>query len=190
MIQMQLRHLPNLITILRILLVIPVLWFLLHEHYSLAFYLFVIAGVSDAVDGLLARCFNCTSRFGAFVDPLADKLLLMGSFITLGWLGHIPVWLVVAVIIRDIWIMGGALAYFYFVGHLEFMPTLISKINTFLQLSLITLLLIKLSFIALPIELLQSIFMVVLVTTLMSFVQYTWQWSTKAIQKTHHKKSV
>lgn len=181
MIQMQLRHLPNFITVLRILLVAPVLWALLHEHYALAFYLFVIAGASDAIDGLLARWFNCTSRFGAFVDPLADKLLLMGSFITLGWLGHIPIWVVAVVILRDIWIMGGALAYFYFIGHLEFMPTLVSKVNTFLQLLLITLLLIKLSFISFPDWLLQSIFMLVFITTVISFLQYTWQWTLKAI---------
>lgn len=186
MIKMQLRHLPNIITVLRILLVAPILWILLHKHYEWALFLFVIAGISDAIDGLLARYFSCISRFGAFVDPLADKLLLMGSYLTLGWLGHIPFWLVAMVIGRDIWIMGGALSYLYFIGRLEFMPTLISKWNTFLQLLLIIVLLLQLSFNWFPALLIESIFVLVFITTLISFVQYTWQWTLKAM---HNYKS-
>jgi len=182
---MQLRHLPNIITCLRVLLVVPVLLALWYQHYAAAFYLFVIAGLSDAVDGLLARWFECTSRFGAFVDPLADKLLLMGSFITLGELGHIPMWLVVVVTLRDIWIMGGALAYLYFIGRLEFVPTLVSKGNTFFQLFLVTILLIDLSFIELPSFLIQSIYSLVFITSIISFIQYTWIWGMKAIK--NHK---
>jgi cardiolipin synthase len=178
----QLRHLPNVITILRILLIAPVLIALLHQQYTLAFYLFLLAGVSDALDGLLARYFNCASRFGAFIDPLADKLLLIGSFFTLGWLGHIPLELVIVVIARDIWIMGGALAYLYFIGRLEFMPTLISKINTFLQLLLIIVLLLQLSFSTFPPLLIQTVFYTVFVTTIISFIQYTWQWANNAVK--------
>lgn len=182
MIKMQLRHLPNIITVLRILLVAPILWVLLNKHYELSLYLFVVAGISDAVDGLLARYFNCISRFGAFVDPLADKLLLMGSYLTLGWLGHIPFWLVAIVIGRDIWIMGGALSYLYFIGRLEFMPTLISKWNTFFQLLLIIVLVVQLSFNWFAVLLIESIFVLVFFTTFISFVQYTWQWTLRAMQ--------
>ena len=131
MIRIQLRHLPNLITCMRFILIGPILWALLTKCYPLAFYLFLIAGLSDGLDGLLARFFDWTTPLGALLDPLADKLLLMGSFIVLAYLQQIPVWLTIMVIGRDIWIMGGALLYRYWVGPLDYKPVWISKLNTF-----------------------------------------------------------
>lgn len=180
MMQLQLRHLPNLITCIRFILIGPILWALLTKCYTLAFYLFVIAGLSDGLDGLLARFFDWTTPFGALLDPLADKLLLMGSFVVLAYLQQIPCWLTIMVIGRDIWIMGGALLYRYWVGPLDYKPVWISKLNTFFQLVLVSLLIIKLAFFDIPAELIPRIIEAVFVTTLLSFIQYTWMWFWQA----------
>jgi cardiolipin synthase len=180
MIRIQLRHLPNLITCIRFILIGPILWALLKKCYPLAFYLFVIAGLSDGLDGLLARFFGWTTHVGALLDPLADKLLLMGSFIVLAYLQQIPFWLMASVIGRDIWIMGGALVYRCWVGPLDYKPVWISKLNTFFQLILVTLLIIKLAFFDVPNLFVQRIIEAVFVTTLLSFIQYTWIWARHA----------
>lgn len=179
---MKLRYIPNILTSLRFLLVAPVLMSLLDQHYLLALCLFLLAGLTDGLDGLLARLYGWTSYFGAVADPLADKLLLTTSFIALAWLGHIPSWLVVAVVARDVWIMGGVLAYRYFVGELEFKPIGVSKINTFLQILLVILLLTHLSIYPLPLILLQIVMWLVLVTSLISFLHYTSTWTRLAVQ--------
>jgi cardiolipin synthase (CMP-forming) len=181
MIQIQLRYLPNLVTCIRFILIGPILWALLKKYYPLAFYLFLIAGLSDGLDGFLARFFGWTSQFGALMDPLADKLLLMSSFMVLAYLKQIPFWLMVFVISRDLWIMGGALIYRYCVGPLNYKPVWISKLNTFFQLVLVTLLLIKLAFYRLPDILISYLIEAVFVTTLLSFIQYTWVWARQAL---------
>jgi cardiolipin synthase (CMP-forming) len=180
MMPIQLRHLPNLITCIRFILIGPILWSLLAKCYPLAFYLFVIAGLSDGLDGLLARFFAWTTPLGALLDPLADKLLLMSCFIVLAYLKQIPLWLTLMVIGRDIWIMGGALLYRYWVGPLDYKPVWISKLNTFFQLVLVSLLIIKLAFFKRHIELIPPIIEAVFVTTLLSFIQYTWMWFWQA----------
>lgn len=180
MMQLQLRHLPNFITCIRFILIGPILWALLTKCYPLAFYLFVIAGLSDGLDGLLARLFDWTTPLGALLDPLADKLLLMGSFVVLTYLKQIPLWLTMMVIGRDVWIMGGALLYRYWVGPLNYKPVWISKLNTFFQLVLVSLLIIKLAFFDISVELITRIIEAVFVTTLLSFVQYTWMWFWQA----------
>jgi cardiolipin synthase len=180
MIRIQLRYLPNIITCIRFILIGPILCALLQQHYPLAFYLFLIAGLSDGLDGLLARFFSWTSYLGALLDPIADKLLLMGSFIVLAYLQQIPLWLAAFVIGRDIWIMGGALVYRYWVGPLDYKPVWISKLNTFCQLILVTLLIIKLAFFALPDSIIRRVTEAVFVTTLLSFVRYTWVWAKQA----------
>lgn len=187
MIQIQLRHLPNLITCIRFILIAPILWALLTKCYPLAFYLFVIAGLSDGLDGLLARFFDWTTPLGALLDPLADKLLLMGSFIVLAYLQQIPLWLTIMVIGRDIWIMGGALLYRYWVGPLDYKPVWISKLNTFFQLVLVSLLIIKLAFFDIPAALIPHIIEAVFITTLLSFIQYTWMWFWQAVYYLNQK---
>ena len=105
---MKASDIPNLITAFRFLLVPPVVLSLLNDRFGTALILFFIAGFSDALDGYLAKRNNWTSRIGALMDPLADKLLLVSCFVTLGWLGWIPVWLVALVVLRDLVIIGGA----------------------------------------------------------------------------------
>lgn len=178
----KLRHLPNIITIIRFLLLIPIVVTLLEERYQSAFTFFLLAGISDGLDGFLARTFHWTSKFGAMADPMADKLLMLISYSCLAWLGHIPVWLFVIVIGRDVWIAMGAIAYRIFISEFEFKPTRISKINTFFQILLIIWILFKAAFIQLPIVLTETLIYIVLITTLTSLVDYTWDWGRSALQ--------
>jgi len=179
---MKLRHLPNIITCIRCLLVIPVIIALVNERYALAFYIFLFAGVSDAVDGFLARVYGWTSRFGAMLDPLADKILLTSSYIVLGLQGHFSIWLVILVVARDIWIIFGGLLYRYVMGYLEFTPTLISKVNTFFQILLVSLMLIHLGFAAISDNILKAVVLAVLITTVASMAHYTLAWSWRALR--------
>ncbi len=134
---MRARDIPNLITIGRIVLVVPVTWVLLDERYALALALFFIAGFSDALDGFLAKHYHWTSRLGALLDPLADKALLISCYAALTWNGLLPAWLLALVVLRDVVIVAGAVIYNYRIERLEAEPTLASKLNTFLQILLV-----------------------------------------------------
>lgn len=129
-----LRHLPNLISLLRILLVVPVVQYLLDGRYEMALLLFGVAAVSDGVDGFLAKHFNWTSRLGKFLDPLADKLLLVAVFVTASWGGLVPWWVAALAIARDVVIAGGAVIFRLWFGPLDGRPTLLSKVNTGAQI--------------------------------------------------------
>lgn len=130
-------QLPNLISLLRIILVVPVVWALLETDFVTALVLFAVAGFSDALDGFLAKHFHWESRLGSILDPLADKLLLVASFASLTWLGLLPCWLLWLVLGRDVLIVAGALAYHFIVGKFELLPLWSSKINTALQITLV-----------------------------------------------------
>ena len=130
---MSLAWLPNAISIMRIALILPILVLFVNAEFGWALGLFVVAGLSDGVDGYLAKNFGWQSRLGGFLDPAGDKLLVAWSFGTLAYLGHIPVWLAVIVILRDIVIVAGSFMYHYLVRRLEGEPTRISKLNTGLE---------------------------------------------------------
>ena len=181
--QIRARDIPNLISFLRILLTIPVAWLLIERQFSMALILFAVAGFSDGLDGFLAKQFNWQSRLGGLLDPLADKALLMISFLILGGLGIIPVWLVMAVIFRDLLIMGGALYYHFSVEDLQAQPSLISKLNTFLQIVLVLLVVTDAGPYPLPASLLLLLLWSTLATTIASGADYVWVWSRKAREK-------
>ena len=128
------RHLPNIICVLRIALVWPVAAALAHREYLLALALIIVAGVSDVLDGYLAKRFNWTSELGKLLDPLADKLLLVTVFVEAAWLGLAPWWLTSAVVARDVLIGLGAMVFRLWFGPLRGRPTISSKINTAMQL--------------------------------------------------------
>jgi cardiolipin synthase len=174
---------PNLITVLRFLLVPPVVLLLLQEQFGLALLMFGVAGFSDALDGYLAKRFNWTSRLGALMDPLADKLLLVSSFITLGWLQLIPLWLVGVVILRDMVIVSGALVYNFRIERLEAEPTMVSKLNTVTQIMLVLAILFSRAVTALPFLWMDVLLYSVLMTTLWSGFDYVWRWSRRALRK-------
>lgn len=139
------HHLPNLITLVRFVLIFPTAWFVWEGNYAEALILMLVAGLSDGLDGALARGYRWTSKFGEMADPLADKLLVGMVFVLLTIQGHIPFWAAVIVIGRDLVIVCGAMTFRQLFGALEIDPTLISKINTGLQVIVLVLTLIDLS---------------------------------------------
>lgn len=138
------RHLPNVITLIRLLLLAPLTWLLIVEDYVAAFVIFVIAGISDGLDGFLARRYGWTSRFGATLDPAADKLLVTLTYGVLTWHGHLSWWLFVIVFGRDILIVIGYFAYLFFIGAPKMQPLIISKINTACQILLVSFVMMRL----------------------------------------------
>ena len=130
---MSLRWIPNAISIMRIALIVPILLLFVNDEFGWALTLFLIAGVSDGVDGYIAKRFQWNTRLGAFLDPAGDKLLVAWSYGTLAYLGYIPVWLGIIVILRDVIIVSGSFMYHYLVRRLEGEPTRISKLNTALE---------------------------------------------------------
>lgn len=129
------RHVPNALTILRLFSVPLTVALMAQGHMAAAFWLFVAAGVTDAVDGAVARLFDARSRLGTWLDPLADKVLLVAIYITLGMKDLIPLWLVVLVVLRDALIVLYAVVY-VLAGAFSGSPLFISKINTAAQLGL------------------------------------------------------
>jgi cardiolipin synthase len=125
---------PNLITLGRILLVPIVVWAIASGEMWIAFVLFLAAGVSDAVDGYLAKRFRMTTVLGAYLDPLADKALIVSIYITLGIKGLIPGWLVILVVSRDIMIVGAVMLSWLVGMPLKVKPLLVSKLNTVAQI--------------------------------------------------------
>jgi cardiolipin synthase len=180
---MKARDIPNLISFLRILLTLPIVWLLFERQFSYALMLFAVAGFSDGLDGFLAKRFHWQSHLGGLLDPLADKALLMSSFLVLGGLGLIPVWLVILVIFRDLTIVGGALYYHFSVEEVDAHPSLISKLNTLLQIMLVLLVVTDAGPYALPALLLQVLIWATGMTTLVSGTLYVWVWTNKARSK-------
>lgn len=174
------RHIPNLITSLRILLVPPFLWLLLQERYEAALLLFVVAGISDGLDGFLAKQYGWTSELGGLLDPIADKLLLVGAILVLGWLKELPVWLVVLAIFRDVLIVCGAISYHLMVERVKASPLPISKLNTLLQLLLVFAVIVSYGLLPLPSWLLTGLIYLTALTTIWSGTAYVWQWSRRA----------
>lgn len=129
-------NLPNCITLGRLLTVPVAIYLLMQSAYLSAFLLFLLAGISDALDGYIAKRFNRVTQLGAILDPIADKVLLVGVYITLGLQANLPNWLVVLVVFRDAMIVGGVILLFLFRLEVRMRPLLISKINTAAQIAL------------------------------------------------------
>jgi len=161
----------------------PVVYLLLERKFGWGLFLFAVAGLSDGLDGLLAKRYGWQSRLGGILDPLADKTLLVACFLVLGALSLIPVWLVVAVITRDVVIVGGAILYHYGVEELEAAPTLMSKLNTLIQILLVVLVIADAGPMQLPGALLEGLIWTCLATVSISGVQYVWIWSRKTLEK-------
>ena len=180
------KNIPNIITVIRLILVGPFLFYLLSDNYEYAFYVFTVAGLSDGLDGLLARRYGWISRFGCVADPLADKLLMMTSFLALTYHGKLPIWLTSLVITRDVVIVAGVSGLYYLFRKVDFTPTPISKLNTALQIILIFLLLFELAYDTLPSQLISTIMICMVVTTVVSFVHYVLVWGATAFKEWQH----
>lgn len=175
------RHLPNLITALRFVL-IPVLALLLVEQrYVPAFAVFVVSAISDFADGYLARRWGVRTRFGAIADPLADKLTMLTVTLVLAAQALVPLWLAAAIVMRDLVIVAGAVAFHFLVGRVEMAPTWLSKLNTVLEFGVLSALLADAAQAIEVTAWLPPLFVFVTATIVGSGVQYVWVWSRKAL---------
>lgn len=138
---MQLIYLPNLISVFRLFMVPVIVWMIVADQLLGAFIVFLIAGVSDGLDGFLARQFRWQTELGAYLDPIADKALLVSIYAALGFFGHLPAWLVILVISRDLLIVGAVLLSWFLSRTVAIHPLRISKVNTTAQISLAVLVL-------------------------------------------------
>ncbi len=129
---------PNLISIIRLALVPYIILTLLEGRFMLAFFLFVAVGISDGVDGFIARKFNQRTVLGAYLDPLADKVLLISVFLVLGYMEIIPLWLTIAIVTRDVLITAGVLVAFFIGNPIAIKPLFVSKANTASQIVLVS----------------------------------------------------
>lgn len=178
---MRLSSLPNLLCVMRMLLVVPIVWALVNGHYGWTLGLFVIAAVSDGLDGFLAKHYGWTSELGKVLDPVADKLLLVSVIITLTLVGMVPLWLTVVVVARDVVIGAGAAVYKWLFGPVEGQPTAASKVNTFFQLSYVILVVAGAAFPLVPQAWVTLFGATVLVTTFVSGVDYIGIYIRKAV---------
>lgn len=174
------RHLPNLICLLRLLLIWPIVVALHKGQHLAALGLFVVAAMSDGLDGYLAKRFNWTSELGKLLDPVADKLLLMTVFVQAAWLGLVPWWLTAAVVARDVLIGLGALTYRLWFGPLHGRPTVISKVNTAAQLVYVVLVLLAAATGVPGHEILDACALITLATTVVSGAHYVATFTRRA----------
>jgi cardiolipin synthase len=173
-------NIPNLISLGRLLSVPVVVWSIVDDRMGLAFWLFVVAGLSDVVDGFLARHRSCKSVVGEYLDPLADKALLMSIYLALGSEGYLPNWIVILVVSRDVLILGGAMLYHTLTQNLQMSPIFVSKINTLAQILLAG---FALAAHALEVEVelpIMILIWLVAATTVVSGASYVVSWTAKA----------
>lgn len=170
----KLYHLPNAITLFRIALVPVFILVLKEQDYALALTIFIVAGLSDGLDGFIAKRYDLATRLGAILDPMADKILLVSAYVMLAVLDHLPFWLVLTVGFRDLLIIGGYLIYTSLVGEIRVRPTYLSKFNTVLQIALVIIILVQQAAL-LPLQpIVDYGIYVVLVTTVASGLHYLW----------------
>ncbi len=170
--------LPNALSILRIILTVPIVIALLKEQYFLVMVLFFSAGVTDALDGWLAKQFSLQSRLGSILDPMADKILLTCTFVTLYWIDILPLWLLLLIFFRDLIIVAATVGYFLGQETSEterLQPTWISKLNTVLQIILVLFLVLAQLQDGLIVWF-EVAFIVVATSTALSGADYMWLW--------------
>lgn len=176
-------QIPNLICVLRMVLVWPIVSALVSGRYVLALVLVAVAGLSDGLDGFLAKRFNWRSRLGGILDPLADKLLLVSAFLTLTFLGLVPLWLTAVVIIRDFVIVTGGLLYQALIGPVQPEPSRASKLNTAAQLFFVCAIIANRGFGQPPAGVLLPAGALVFVTATVSGLGYVLRWSGKVARE-------
>jgi cardiolipin synthase len=167
---------PNAITLARLCAVPLAVWLILKHEMVAAFWLFVAAGISDAVDGYIAKTFNARTAVGAVLDPVADKALLVTVYVTLGITGRLDDWLVILVVFRDIFIVGGVLVLYVLGSPPEIRPLMVSKANTVLQIVLAGVVLLQAAYGIPPALVVEALVWAVAASTLASGVAYVAHW--------------
>ena len=173
-------NLPNVISLLRLAAVPGVAWLILQQHWEAACWLFLAAAVSDGVDGLLARWLNQMTQLGAALDTVADKALGVVTLVLLTLAEAIPLWVTLAILLRDSIIVLGAASYRGMAGHLEIHPTWLGKTHMFAEFVLLTVVLAGLGKLVEVDAWLTPLFVTVFVIAVASGLQYVWIWSLKA----------
>lgn len=168
--------LPNLITLARLFAVPLEVWLILQREMELAFWLFVAAGVSDAVDGFIAKRFGAKSQVGAVLDPVADKALLVSVYVMLGATGFLPSWLVILVVFRDVLIVGGVLTLYVLGQEPAIRPLFVSKANTAMQIVLAAAVLLHAAYGVPSAGVVTTLLWLVAATTLASGAAYVARW--------------
>lgn len=182
------RHLPNLLTALRIALVWPLFWLISDGRFGAALLVAAVAGFTDALDGFIAKRFGWQSRLGGLLDPLADKLMLLVTFFALTLFGNLPLWLLLVVVGRDVLIVCGAVAYHNLIGPFDAAPSRLSKLTTLVQILCVLGELLRLSLVpALPGR--EAMQWVTAALTIASGLHYVLAWSARAWQTLQQRKN-
>jgi cardiolipin synthase len=179
------KWIPNAICVVRVILVLPIVMALLREQFLVALVLIAVAGFSDALDGFLAKNFDWRTRLGGLLDPAADKLLVVSVYLTLSYLGLVPVLLTALVILRDVVIIAGATTYQLIIEPVEGEPAFISKLNTACQLIFVIFTLTAAALRWPPEAVLLILGAAVVFTSITSGLNYVVGWSKRAWNKTH-----
>jgi len=178
------KYIPNVITSTRILCVPCLIWMLFHQQFERSLLLVLFMGLSDALDGFLARCYDWKTTLGAYLDPIADKLMLLSAFIAFAVLGWVPWWLAMIIVTRDVVLLVGAFYYHLSTRQLKMEPLMISKINTCAQIILaVGLIYTQVS--SLNVQVLNALMTIVACTTIASGTQYVMEWSRRAARFAH-----
>jgi cardiolipin synthase (CMP-forming) len=176
----KLSALPNLLCVLRMVLAVPVVGAIVDQDYTLTLVLFLVAAITDGLDGWLAKRFDWSSELGKVLDPVADKLLLVSVFVALTLEGLVPLWLAATVVLRDVVIGAGAATYRVYFGPVRGSPTATSKLNTVLQISFVLALVTDAAWPAVPDPLLATLGAAMFVTTAVSGIDYVITYSRRA----------
>ena len=172
-----LRHqIPNLLTLARIAAVPVLILFLYEGRYGAALTVFVLAGITDGLDGWIAKRFKCVTRLGSILDPLADKILIVSTYVMLVLAGDLPFWLILLIGFRDLGIIAGVLVLNTLNGHVQMQPSLLSKVNTFLQISLVILVMVERIGLIVLGPAAEILLWFVAVTTVASAIHYVYFW--------------
>lgn len=174
------RHLPNVITGVRFLLIPFLVLLLVQPRYEAAFWVFAVSAASDLADGVIARRWNLRTRWGAIADPLADKLTMLSVTVALASQHLIPLWLAVAIVLRDAVIVGGGVAYHFLIGRYDVAPSLLSKTNTVLEFVVLATVLANAADLVGAGAALPALFVLLGATVAASGAHYVWIWGRKA----------
>jgi len=178
----QVINIPNLLTLGRILLTPVIVYFILENHPLQALVLMAVAGITDMADGAIAKHFNMRTTVGSYLDPMADKLLLVSTIVSLFYIDEVPLFVFLAVVFRDVIIVSGAAAYEVVTRRLQMQPTFLSKITTTVQIFYVLLALLHMAY-GFSDVLMSSAMWLTFVVTVASGVQYMVLWTYKAVRQ-------
>ncbi|HIG43118.1 MAG TPA: CDP-alcohol phosphatidyltransferase family protein [Gammaproteobacteria bacterium] len=176
------KQIPNALTTLRLVLTVPICILILEKDFSIVLWIAAIAGFTDWLDGWLARRLDAMSRYGAVIDPVCDKVMLIGIFVSVWMVGLVPWWLAFIVVVRDFIIVSGALVYHWLYGRYEMDPSIWGKLSTFVQIVAVLVILGQQVYPVLPEQALQAGWLIVVIMAFISAGHYVYVWGGKAIQ--------